>query len=212
MTPTSFMRKGWSKIKKGIHADAFFIFAFSILFVCCLYGCAHFMQRDHQPIETQTILTSEEAQNPNVLQNELKLNKPNAELAAAQIRDAQTAVKRPQTVYNEVYESGGSVTHTVQKKLAKSDPTLPPEALAKTDKTVVAEQPENKDVPVGIYKINNYRNWELGIGTGVHDGNPYIPISLQRNYSKNHSVVLEIHYDLRAGKVNGGEVQWKVHF
>lgn len=212
MTPTSFMRKGWSKIKKGIHADAFFIFAFSILFVCCLYGCAHFMQRDHQPIETQTILTSEEATDTNVLQNELHLNKPNAELAAEQIRDAQTAAKHPQTVYHEVYESGDSVTHTVQKKLAKSDPTLPPEALAKTDKTVVAEQPENKDVPVGIYKINTYRNWELGIGTGVHDGKAYIPISLQRNYSKNHSVVLEIHYDLRAGKVNGGEVQWKVHF
>ena len=206
------MRKGWSKIKKGIHTDTFFISAFSILFACCLYGCAHFMQREPQPIETQTILTSEEAQNPNVLQNELKLNKPNAELAAAQIRDAQTAVKHPQTVYHEVYDHGDSVTHTVQKKLAKSDPTLPPEALAKTDKTVVAEQPENKEVPVGIYKINTYRNWELGIGTGIHNGRAYIPISLQRNYNKNHSVALEIHYDLREGKVNGGEVQWKVHF
>ena len=212
MTPTSFIRKGWSKIKKGIHADAFFIFAFSILFACGLYGCAHIMQRDHQPIETQTILTSEEAQNPNVLQNKLKLNKPNAELAAAQIRDAQTAVKRPQTVYNERNEGGGSVTYTVKEKLDRGDSTLPREALAKTDKTVVAEQPENKDVPVGIYKINNYRNWELGIGTGVHNGRAYIPISLQRNYKKDRSVVLEIHYDLRAGKVNGGEVQWKVHF
>ena len=201
------MRKGWNKIKKGIHADAFFIFAFSILFVCCLYGCAHFMQRDPQPIETQTILTSEEAQNPNVLQNELKLNKPNAELAAAQIRDAQTAVKPPQTVYHEVYESGDSVTNTVQKKLAKNDPTLPPEVLAKTDKTVVAEQPENKDVPVGIY-----RNWELGVGMGIHDGKAYIPVSLQRNYSKDRSVVLELHYDLKDNKINGGEVQWKIHF
>lgn len=206
------MHKGWRKIKKGIHTDTFFIFALSLLFVCCLYSCAHFLRQDKQDTPQSTILTSEEAQNPNVLQNELKLNKPNAELAAAQIRDAQTAVKHPQTVYNEVYEPGGSVTHTVQKKLAKNDPTLPPEALAKTDKTVVAEQPENKEVPVGIYKINTYRNWELGIGTGVHDGKPYIPVSLQRNYSKNHSVALEIHYDLRAGKINGGEVQWKVHF
>ena len=206
------MRKGWNKIKKGIRMDAFFIFVISVLFVCCFYGFAHFMQRDPQSIETQTILTSEEAQNPNVLQNELHLNKPNAELAAAQIRDAQTAVKRPQTVYNEGYEPGGSVTHTVQKKLAKNDPTLPPEALAKTDKTVVVEQPENKDVPVGIYKINNYRNWELGVGMGVHDSKTYIPISLQRNYSKDRSVVLELHYDLKDNKVNGGGVQWKVHF
>jgi len=202
-------------IKKGIRADAFFIFAVSLLFVLSLYGCARFMHRDApapQRVPETYTLTPTEAADENILQNELKLNKPNAELAAAQIRDAQTAVKHPQTVYHEVYESGDSVTHTVQKKLAKNDPTLPPEALAKTDKTVVAEQPENKEVPVGIYKINTYRNWELGIGAGVHDGKPYIPVSIQRNYSKNHSVALEIHCDLRAGKVNGGEVQWKVHF
>ena len=209
---TSFIRKGWQTVKKGIHSDALFVFVISVLFVLLLYGCAHFMRGDTQEPKEPPVLTAEEATNTNVLQNELHMNKPNAELAAAQIRDAQTAVKRPQTVYNEVYESGGSVTHTVQKKLAKNDPTLPPEALAKTDKTVVAEQPENKDVPVGIYKINNYRNWELGIGTGVHDGRAYIPISLQRNYSKDRSVVLELHYDLKDNKVNGGEVQWKVHF
>ena len=189
-----------------------FIFALSLLFVCCLYSCAHFLRQDKQDTPQSTILTSAEAQNPNVLQNELKLNKPNAELAATQIRDAQTAVKRPQTIYNERNEGGGSVTYTVKEKLDRGDSTLPSEALAKTDKTVVAEQPENKDVPVGIYKINNYRNWELGIGTGIHNGKTYIPISLQRNYKKDRSVVLEIHYDLRAGKVNGGEVQWKVHF
>ena len=203
------MRKGWQTVKKGIHSDALFVFVISVLFVLLLYGVAHFMKGDTQE---PPVLTAEEATDTNVLQNELHLNKPNAELAAEQIRDAQTAVKRTQTVYNEAYESGGSVTRTVQKKIAKNDPTLPPEALAKTDKTVVAEQPENKEVPVGIYKINTYRNWELGIGAGVHDGKPYIPVSIQRNYSKNHSVALEIHYDLRAGKVNGGEVQWKVHF
>lgn len=212
MTPTSFMRKGWNKIKKGIRSGALFVFVISVLFVCCFYGCAHFMQRDHQPIETQTILTGEEAQNPNVLQNELKMNKPNAELAATQIRDAQTSAKRPNTFYHETAKEGQSVAHTVQQKIAKNDPTLPPEALAKTDKTVVAEQPENKDVPVGIYKINNYRNWELGVGVGVHDDKAYIPISLQRNYKKDRSIVLELHYDLRDNKVNGGEVQWKVHF
>ena len=205
------MRKGWMKIRKGVRSDTLFIFVLSLLVALGLYILSLpplWQQKAQQP----PVMTADEARDTNVLQNKLHINKPNAELAAAQIRDAQTAVKRPQTVYNEVYESGGSVTHTVQKKLAKNDPTLPPEALAKTDKTVVAEQPENKDVPVGIYKINTYRNWELGIGAGVHDGKAYIPVSLQRNYSKNHSVALEIHYDLRAGKVNGGEVQWKVHF
>ena len=212
MTPTSFMRKGWQTVKKGIYSDALFVFVISVLFVLLLYGCAHFMKGDTQEPKEPPVLTAEEATNTNVLQNELHLNKSNAELAAEQIRDAQTAAKRPQTVYHETAKEGQSVAHTVQQKLARGDTTLPPEVLAKTDKTVVAEQPENKDVPVGIYKINTYRNWELGIGAGVHDGKAYIPVSLQRNYKKDRSVVLELHYDLKDNKVNGGEVQWKVHF
>ena len=55
------MRKGWHMIKKGIHADAFVIFAVSLLFVLSLYGCAHFLREDKQDIPQSTILTSEDA-------------------------------------------------------------------------------------------------------------------------------------------------------
>ncbi len=199
-------------MKKGIRTDAFFIFAFSILFVCCLYGCAHFIGEDKPDTQQCTILTPEEAVNETVLENKLELNKSNARETAAYIRDAQIGLRRPQTLYNERNEGGGSVTYTAKEKLTRNDPTLPKEALTKTDATIVAEQPENKDIPVGIYKINTYRNWELGTGLGVHDGKTYIPISLQRNYQKDRSVVLELHYDLKDNKINGGEVQWKVGF
>lgn len=190
----------------------------AVLFVClAIILCVLFLGScKHDAVEkTQEeliVLTPEEAVNENVLENKLDMNKSNARETASYIRDAQIGLRRPQTLYNERNDSGGSVTYTVQEKLARNDAALPKEALAKTDATIVAEQPENKDVPVGIYKINNYRNWELGVGMGVHDGKTYIPVSLQRNYSKNHSVAVELHYDLKDNKVNGGEVQWKVHF
>ena len=190
----------------------------AVLFVCLtIILCVLFLGScKHDAVETTQeepiVLTPEEAVNENVLENKLYMNKSNAREAASYIRDAQIGLRRPQTLYNERNDGGGSVTYTVQEKLARNDPTLPKEALAKTDATVVAEQPENKDIPVGIYKINNYRNWEIGVGMGVHDGKTYIPVSLQRNYSKSHSVAAELHYDLKDNKVNGGEVQWKVHF
>lgn len=190
----------------------------AVLFVCLaiilcvlfLNSCKHddAVEKTQEPI----VLTPEEAVNETVLENKLDMNRSNARETAGCIRGAQIGLRRPQTLYNERNEGGGSVTYTVQEKLARNDAALPKEALAKTDATIVATQPENKDVPVGIYKINNYRNWELGIGMGVHDGKPYIPVSLQRNYSKSHSVAAELHYDLKDNKVNGGEVQWKVHF
>ena len=181
-----------------------------ILCVLLLGSCKHdaVVEKTQDPI----VLTPEEAVNENVLENKLDMNRSNARETASYIRDAQIGLRRPQSLYNERNDDGGSVTYTVREKLARNDSALPKEALAKTDATIVAEQPENKDVPVGIYKINNYRNWELGVGMGVHDGKTYIPVSLQRNYSKNHSVAVELHYDLKDNKVNGGEVQWKVHF
>ena len=190
----------------------------AVLFVClAIILCVLFLGScKHDAVETTQeepiVFTPEEAVNENVLENKLDMNKSNARETASYIRDAQLGLRRPQTLYNERNDGGGSVTYTVREKLARNDTALPKEALAKTDATIVAEQPENKDVPVGIYKINNYRNWELGVGMGVHDGKTYIPVSLQRNYSKSHSVAAELHYDLKDNKVNGGEVQWKVHF
>ena len=210
--PTSFMRKGGAKIKKGVRSDALFIFVFSLLFCLLCYGLAHLLGRDKQPAEPSPVMTAKEAANTNVLQNKLHINRPNAEIVSEVILEAQRGARRPQSLYNAPYTPGHSVAYDVQEKLAQNDPTLPPEALEKTDKTIVAEQPENKEVPVGIYKINTYRNWEIGVGAGVHDGKAYIPVSLQRNYKKDRSVVLELHYDLKDNKVNGGEVQWKVHF
>ena len=210
MTPTSFIRKGWNTLRESRLRAVLFVCLIILALVLCVYGCKRSVT--DSKTEQTVIMTPEEAQSENILRNELKINKPNAEIAAGMIRDAQRGLRRPQSLYNEPNEGGGSVTHTVKEKLDRGDPTLPPEALAKTDKTIVTEQPENKEVPVGIYKINTYRNWELGVGVGVHDDKAYIPISLQRNYNKNHSVALELHYDLKDNKVNGGEVQWKVHF
>lgn len=185
----------------------------SILIMGVLVWRVNTLERDVDN-KTQQIHVMDEkhAEDLNSLRNQLDLNKQNAEVLREKIIEAQHDLRQPETVYKEVVSYGDSPTKVIEEKLATGDSTLPPEALEKTDKTVVVEQKDNPEIPVGIYKINTYKNWEVGTGVGVQDGNPYIPLSIQRNYDRNHSIQFEAHYDLKDQKVNGGEVQWKVHF
>lgn len=157
-------------------------------------------------------MTTDHSKNVNSLQNELDINKQNAEVLQKKILDAQHGLRQPEAVYRVPFVQGETLTTTVEKQLAQRDSTVPPSAYEKTDKTVVVAQPDNKDAPVAIYKINTYRNWELGTGVGYQDGSTYIPVSLQRNYDKQHSVMAEVHFDVEKKEINGGELQWKVHF
>lgn len=185
----------------------------SILVMGVLLWKVNTLERDlDNKTQEVKVMDTKHAENVNALRNELELNKQNAEVLQEKIIEAQHGLRQPESVYKVPVSSHESVTTYVEKQLATGDSTLPPEALEKTDKTVVVEQKDNPEVPVGIYKINTYKNWEVGTGIGVQDGNPYIPLSVQRNYDRNHSILLEAHYGLRDQKVNGGEVQWKVHF
>ena len=57
------------------------------------------------------------------------------------------------------------------------------------------------------------RNWELGAGLGVHQGDWYVPVSLQRNFNKNRAIEAEVHLNPKEPtKVNGGEIKYKIKF
>lgn len=199
----SFFRKHWKEL----------ILVLSFLLVGFLLWRVHTLEGEiEQKKQTITVMSQEYAENLNALQNELKVNKQNAEVLQKEIINAQHGLRQPTAVVKVPVVAGDTPIRVVQEKLDTGDSTLPPEALEKTDKTVVVEQKDNPEVPVGIYKINIYRNWEAGIGFGYHDRDKYIPFSLQRNYDKQHSVMIEGHFDIDRKEVNGGEVQWKVHF
>lgn len=52
------------------------------------------------------------------------------------------------------------------------------------------------------------KNWEIGIGLGVHQGDAYVPLQVQRNYAPDKAIEVEIHLQVPA-KVTGGEVLHK---
>lgn len=185
----------------------------SILIMGVLLWRVHTLERDLDNKNQQVnIMDEKHAEDLNSLRNQLDLNKQNAEVLREKIIEAQHGLREPETVYKEAVSHGNNPTKVIEEKLATGDSTLPPEALEKTDRTVVVEQKDNPEIPVGIYKINTYKNWEVGTGIGVQNDKPYIPLSIQRNYARNRSILLEAHYGLKDQQINGGEVQWKVHF
>ncbi|GBG55145.1 hypothetical protein SPFL3102_03593 [Sporomusaceae bacterium FL31] len=53
------------------------------------------------------------------------------------------------------------------------------------------------------------KSWEISGGLGVHKGDLYIPIEIQRDYKPNRTVSAEVHVD--SSGISGGEVKtgWK---
>ncbi|WP_293662938.1 hypothetical protein [uncultured Phascolarctobacterium sp.] len=54
--------------------------------------------------------------------------------------------------------------------------------------------------------------WEIGIGIGRHKSNTYIPVAVQRNYTYNKAVQMELHIDPSDHKISGVEIQHKWRF
>jgi len=141
-------------------------------------------------------LTEQLAQDKNVLQNKLDMSKQNAEMLASFIEQAQMGQMQPVSYFTVQAPTLPLAAEQVADRINANDPTLPPQALEKTDRTVVV--PNTNKTPasnydVGVFKVNNYRNWEWGIGYGQHGGDQYLPVELQRNFSKDTAIGVEYH-------------------
>ncbi|WP_371381450.1 hypothetical protein [Sporomusa aerivorans] len=114
-------------------------------------------------------MTADQAKDINTLQNELKVSKQNAELLAKAVTDAQAGKLQPEVHYIVQAPTVQAAAEKVTDQINQQDNSLPPLALEKTDRTVVV--PNEQKTPesnwdVGIFKVNNYRNWEWSAGYG----------------------------------------------
>ena len=185
---------------------------YAAILLCVLLVLNYFhnrQERAEQKLQQAIELTEKQATNINVLQNELKINKQNAELLADAIQKAQTNQVQPTTYITVQAPNIEQAVTDTKERINKKDITLPRAALENTDRTIVAEQPANHDYQVGVYKINNYRNWYVGTGLGVHENDWYVPVSLQRNFSKNSAVEVQFHIDPRNQSLKGGQILYK---
>lgn len=161
-------------------------------------------------------LTAAQAQDIAVLENKLNVSKVEAESLQAEIKKAQEGKVKPVDSYTVSAPSDYEAAEKVAGQINNKDPAVPAAALEKTDRTIVAPQPDNKEYQVGVYKANLYKGWGFGSGLGTYDGEPYIPLGIERNFSKDESVTFQISVDpqesIENGKldIKGGQVMyWK---
>lgn len=158
-------------------------------------------------------VTAEQAQDIDYMQEKLNTNKEQAKETITIIKEAQQNQIPPTTHITVQAPSLPDAVQQTTERIQEQDPTLPPEALEETDKTIVAPQPENEEYQVGVYKIDLQKDWSVGTGLGVHNGDVYVPVSVSRQYDNNKAVEVQVNLDPSKNmKLEGVQVMHKWYF
>ena len=192
---------GWSKTKIAACGGAILLI---LALICGLAWLWHKNNATEEAMQKAVTMTAAQAANSDYLQNELKISKQNADAMAAAVKAAQAGNLAPSVTFVQTAPTVDQAAGSVAQRINDGDKTLPSMALEKTDRTAVVPQEVvqkdgSKEWQVGVYKVNNYRNWEWSAGYGRHGGDSYIPLGLQRNYSKDHAIAAEYHIGGKGG-------------
>lgn len=158
-------------------------------------------------------VTAEQAQDIDYMQEKLNTNKEQAKETITIIKEAQQNQIPPTTHITVQAPSLPDAVQQTTERIQEQDPTLPPEALEETDKTIVAPQPDNEEYQIGVYKIDLQKDWSAGTGLGVHNGDVYVPVSVSRQYDNNKAVEVQVNLDPSKNmKLEGVQVMHKWYF
>ena len=125
------------------------------------------------------VMTEEQARDADTLRERLRISEGQAEQLARAVERAQEGKTQPVTHVTVTAPTVERAAAQVRERINKHDTTLPPAALEKTDRTVVAPQPENKDYQVGVYKINLDKRRKVKAGVTQVDSRTYWTAGLQ---------------------------------
>lgn len=202
----NFIVNNYAKILIVLLIIVFTVFCYKI------YNKVEEVVNHQKEVKQETIMTPQQATDSNYLRNTKDMSKDDAQKAVVIIEKAQSGQIQPAGTVIVQAPSAEKATEIVKEKIQEKDPSMPPEAFEKTDRTIIAEQPDNKDYQVGVYKINLSKRWSVGTGVGVNDGDMYIPISAERLYKNNRSLEFQVNVDAGTARPNGGQILHKWYF
>lgn len=163
------------------------ISAFLLLAGAYLLGRSHTTRavKEAQPV----VISQDNSKDVNALQNLLDIAEQNAKDLQAKIAAIQSGKTEPNATYYVTAPSVAKATDTVQQQIKSNDPTLPPAALEKTDRTIVTpitKDPTGNVLPadkqkVDVYKIDLDHHFEIGGGAGYVNGKAVVVAAIQYN-------------------------------
>lgn len=101
------------------------------------------------------------------LQKDLDVNKQEANDIIYKIDEIEQGKIEPVATTTIKSENLESATNEVVDKINNQDASLPKEALEKTDKTIVTDNP-NQDYDIGVYKIDLEKDYKLKVGQTIY--------------------------------------------
>ena len=188
-----------------------FMFIFLSLFAYLCIRVDRYLQHQEE-VKQPTVMTPQQATDPNYLQNTKDMSKDDAAKTTVIIERAQQGYTQPSSSMTVISTSPTEAAKQVQERIIEEDPTVPKEALDKSDRTIISPQPENKDYQVGVYKINLSKRWSIGTGIGTLDGQTYIPITAERLYKNDRSIEIQGNFNTAKNKFDGVQIVHKWYF
>ena len=165
---------------------------------------------EEKPVEiSQDILD-----NTNALENKLKISEDNAKLLQTELEKIQAGKTNPVANYYVTAPTVEKAATIVEKQIADNDPTLPPAALEKTDRTVVTaitKDAAGKELAldqqkVDVYKINLRKDHRIKVGATVLDDKIYETVGYEQN--RIEALAQLQGKDLKGATVTWTAVQW----
>ena len=170
------------KYKVSLIAGAFIVLLIGMYFIGKHNAAA--VAEDQQPVQ----ISQELLDNTNALQNKLDISEQNAKLLQAALDKVQVGKIQPVANYYVTAPNVERAATIVERQIAANDPTLPPVALEKTDRTVVT--PIEKDAAgkvlpadqqkVDVYKIDLRKNHRIKAGATMVDSKAYETIGYEQ--------------------------------
>lgn len=102
------------------------------------------------------------------------------------------------------------VNHYYTAKIDGKEAKVPLKTTSSTSKGNTVTYKQELDVTALVKPM--LPNWEISTGVGVHEGDTYVPLGIQRNYKSNKALRVTIHFDPKEQmRPNGGEIVhvWK---
>ena len=141
-------------------------------------------EKNQKPVE----MPQEMLDNLNALQNKLDVSEQNAKFLKDALDKVQAGKTQPAANYYVTAPTVEKAAQVVEKQIENNDPTLPPAALEKTDRTVVT--PITKDAgghvlpteqqKVDVYKIDLRKNHRIKAGATMVDSKAYETVGYEQ--------------------------------
>lgn len=166
----------WSNIER----KQIIIAALCVLILAIVGVLAHrYHAHTQESLKKAQIMTEEQARDAEALRERLRVFEDQSQRLARAIEKAQEGKTQPITHVTVTAPTVERAAAQVQERINQRDASLPPAALEKTGRTVVAPQPENKDYQVGVYKINLDKKRKIKAGVTQVDSHTYWTAGVQ---------------------------------